>query len=523
MPGRLDVAFVLGAVAGLLGGCAATQAPLRAPDIGSVSVGLTHFKGSPMEGARASRGAAEKEARDPADALELKARVILCAGALPPVFEPLGVKSRLLVATSGRRPFLAASPLARDARVALLADDDVWNLNLGQLYPATESVARPAGAWVSADYCRSALVHTATTSIDVEAPERFLVGSSPGITAVRVQLHRYGAQGTADGGAATPGARIQVVLIIEARGFPEVSRDFGDEQPAGSEAARAEDEGRAVVVTRTPRGIDREVFVVADRVLPPYGGWAIAAPLCGEGFARGQYAIVVASVAKPPAPDAVSRRAHEEAVGRCVGDLAAQDAAAESPEAAGFQRALEGLRWPAKQRKALSFLAETTGAEVTADVCITGTQAIVARLSDAVAKAARETPGARDRAAMGWIVERVTLETLAALLAEKKLPLELEAVLVRHAGEAGRNPASLAELLKGAKGLGDLRSGIARENLIALEDASPAARVRAFDWLSARGTAPAGFDPLASTKERRLALEKALEIPETNPTGTRQP
>jgi hypothetical protein len=48
------------------------------------------------------------------------------------------------------------------------------------------------------------------------------------------------------------------------------------------------------------------------------------------------------------------------------------------------------------------------------------------------------------------------------------------------------------------------------ENLSYLEDASPSARVRAYDWLRTRGRAPAGYDPLGTIKERRNALDAAL-------------
>jgi hypothetical protein len=49
------------------------------------------------------------------------------------------------------------------------------------------------------------------------------------------------------------------------------------------------------------------------------------------------------------------------------------------------------------------------------------------------------------------------------------------------------------------------------ENLVALEDSSPAARVRAFDWLAARAKAPRDFDPLGPAGQRRAALDKAMD------------
>jgi len=49
------------------------------------------------------------------------------------------------------------------------------------------------------------------------------------------------------------------------------------------------------------------------------------------------------------------------------------------------------------------------------------------------------------------------------------------------------------------------------ENFIYLEDISPAARTRAFEWLAARDQAPQGYDPLASLKERRNVLNRILQ------------
>jgi hypothetical protein len=141
---------------------------------------------------------------------------------------------------------------------------------------------------------------------------------------------------------------------------------------------------------------------------------------------------------------------------------------------------------------------------------VSGSDDAIDQVAEAVLVAAKASP-ARDTGAVGWLIEKATIETLAALLSDKNLSLELEALLIRRAGEAGRQPGSLAEILRGSTGLADFELRIVEENQIALEDASPGARVRAFDWLSSRKKAPPGYDPLATSKERRAALERALE------------
>ena len=90
------------------------------------------------------------------------------------------------------------------------------------------------------------------------------------------------------------------------------------------------------------------------------------------------------------------------------------------------------------------------------------------------------------------------------------LPPELKAVLTVYAGEPGRHGGSLDDIAKQATSRQDLENRLTAENLVFLTDASPSSRVRAFDWLKARGLAPAGYDPMGTGKQRRQALDKAL-------------
>jgi hypothetical protein len=90
------------------------------------------------------------------------------------------------------------------------------------------------------------------------------------------------------------------------------------------------------------------------------------------------------------------------------------------------------------------------------------------------------------------------------------LPPELRAVLTIYAGEPARHGGSLDDIAHQSTSRQDLENRLTAENLVFLTDASPASRVRAYDWLKARGLAPAGFDPLGPAKERREALDKAL-------------
>jgi hypothetical protein len=88
-------------------------------------------------------------------------------------------------------------------------------------------------------------------------------------------------------------------------------------------------------------------------------------------------------------------------------------------------------------------------------------------------------------------------------------------------GEAGRDPGSLGELAAASPSRADFETRVLAENLLLLDDASPASRVRAFEWLSSRNGAPQGYNPLGNPAERRAAIDAHLQSltrqPETNP------
>jgi hypothetical protein len=134
---------------------------------------------------------------------------------------------------------------------------------------------------------------------------------------------------------------------------------------------------------------------------------------------------------------------------------------------------------------------------------------VLSDLAGAVSRAVAAAPAAVDRPSVGWILERTTLQMLMQIQSGGKMPPELAAILAERAGQAGRNTGTLQEVLSNATSRQDMENRLAAENYIFLEDSSPAARVRAFDWLAAGHLAPPGYKPLAPAKERRAALEKA--------------
>lgn len=232
------------------------------------------------------------------------------------------------------------------------------------------------------------------------------------------------------------------------------------------------------------------------------------------------FAIVV-DVKPSPAEGSSGSAIHAFSFNECMMQLSHMDSpgrsagAAESgAEWAGYENALRALRSPLNQRQALLYLAEQTHASLVEDIALSGTDMIIRRLSQAITN--NYLSGLiTSSTSLGWSLERTTYSLLITLLSsDQELP-ELEAILIRHTGQVGRHVSTLEELTANANDIDEFQSLLVRENFIYLEDISPAARTRAFEWLKARNQAPDGYDPLASLKERRAVLksiEKSFDL-----------
>ncbi len=113
-------------------------------------------------------------------------------------------------------------------------------------------------------------------------------------------------------------------------------------------------------------------------------------------------------------------------------------------------------------------------------------------------------------AAMGWALERAAWVQLARSMVKENLPDALGALVLRHGGEAGNYPSILEDAARSSIDFATFQKRLEQENRMFLEDASPAARVRAFDWLKRRGGAPPDWDPLDAKKKRRAVLSSWL-------------
>ena len=147
--------------------------------------------------------------------------------------------------------------------------------------------------------------------------------------------------------------------------------------------------------------------------------------------------------------------------------------------------------------------------------------ATLATLTQTILQRAADPGTPHTASALAWVLDDSAFELLARLQAGQngmKLPPVLATVLTLHAGEAGRHASSLEDITRHLTSRMDLENHLTAENLVFLTDASPAARVRAYDWLKSRGRAPEGYDPLGPPRQRREALDKALSASATQVT-----
>lgn len=181
---------------------------------------------------------------------------------------------------------------------------------------------------------------------------------------------------------------------------------------------------------------------------------------------------------------------------------------------AGIQVAVEGLSVPAQYRAAALYLCNQTGTEFCQNVVLVADETVLAQLVSAMQKTARATPTPKTLPELGWQFDLAAFNLLSQIQEKVqnqprgRMPDELAACLAAYAGEPARHGDSLAEIVQGLKSREDLLQRLTVENSIYLEDASPTARVRAYDWLRARHKEPAGYDPLDTPQARRAALEK---------------
>jgi hypothetical protein len=176
-----------------------------------------------------------------------------------------------------------------------------------------------------------------------------------------------------------------------------------------------------------------------------------------------------------------------------------------------LQVGVSGLSDPVRRRASLSYLSARVGASICEDFVLVANEENLAKLALMVQPKLTAAELTGSRAAAQWALDGSAMQIMTQLQDAGKLPPELLSVLVRTTGELGMDPGSLEDILADSRDTSDFQIRITAENFNYLEDNSPAARARAFEWLTEHNAAPPGYDPLGSRDDREAALEKAYD------------
>ena len=219
--------------------------------------------------------------------------------------------------------------------------------------------------------------------------------------------------------------------------------------------------------------------------------------------------------------DATGDAEAERASAQILKDLSAKPPSTHRSRGQLLATALAPSGRPSDARGALLAVSAEVRGEVSSEAALLMDENAVAASSAQIAEALAAAPAEADTDYLGWVVDRTLLAGLAKLASGGEFPPAVAAMLSARFGEAGRDPGALGELAAASPSRADFETRVRAENLILLDDASPASRVRAFEWLSGRNEAPQSYNPLGDPAERRAAVDAYLQSltrpPETNP------
>jgi len=414
------------------------------------------FSGTPLSGPLPT----PIDSIDPATSFVVEVTAVAIPTNLTNDSEPLGRHIRLLSATRGGQPVRATSALVRDAQFLPRALADQVGTLRG---PAIRHIVT-AGA--------------TTSFLMTESTDRV----------VTLSLSRSAA-----------GSNVEVALSIQGLVAPPAARD-------DSAATQPVSQSVPAAVLETELAILEPVH---PNQLPIF---VIIVPADAQTWTNSSLALEVKLSPAANDVDAQALLADAAAALKTSVDVASKVPTTPTLKidtSDSFSAAVFSLIFPERRRAALAYLAQQSGAAITADVALVAGDAAIQALCEKIITQTLVAGVIVPQDQMGWFLEKQSLESLVGKLSTQIEP-ELAALLTIHAGQAGRSASSMDTILKAAANNEDLDARLIAENWIYLEDSSPAARVRAFDWLTARGRAPKDFNPLGPAKIRRAALDKAL-------------
>ena len=468
-----------------LASCAATPPPpLEAPPL---ETQISCFEGSIRSGPIARQDAPARRADE---ALSIEFTLVFLERLPRELLTPLPERTDLVMVARGRELLRPISELARRARVG--TGESALRLRAGL-------AAGECGRSATAVRSLGALARGVTLVFSAQYPDELRVpGEGTARRRIAVQVDRS---------EAASDDELDVALVIE--------------DLAAHPALESERDGSAPGTAPGSRILQREYVLLADR--PDLDGSPLAFSLPAPAFgAEAGFLLWVDARSATALGDrgAEHRAAFAEAeleLGRARAQVDAL--ASELPQSDLYRRELSGvfeaLDLQRYHRAALVFLAGSTGAKFAQDIALVAESEVLAAYVQTVIEQSRGRElRSNDAAGVGWLLERSAYLFATAQLEANTLPPELRACLLSQAGDVGRSNGGLASAIADCSELAAFQARLIEDNWISLEDAQPAARVRAFDWLRKRGQAPANFDPLGTREARRASLQQALDAKE---------
>ncbi len=459
----LFAAFFAGAA---LSGCASNRRP--APFIvTSAQAIVVNHNGTPLSGGIAAAATPVSFT----DAWDIHVSWFAVEKLNPHNLPLLATQATLVTGKLSEQPVLAATSLTSNVRIGWTSqrNDDraILAANPSRIYCLGEGRCALAAGMTAA----SRLVDTAS------APDQTLGHPEPRY--VEVALSRS---------AGSSGEQLQLALTVQ---------DSPAAAKADSPAARGE---------QWPANVyQHETALLQHALLANQKNVLLIVPFSLVGPKNAAVAAFV--TIDPPGKDA----GYRAAVARAQADLQNKASAVANPLwSLGLVNGLKELDDPSRRRAALVYLADQGQARLCGDVAMLADDSLLQTIATSVKRDAPAAINAGDPRQYLWVLNRSAISAMQPLLAKATLPAELLAVLTEQFGEPGRHAAAVDEIMRDTASDAELRQKLISENFIYLEDSSPAARVRALAWLAAQNLAPKGFDPLASPKQRRQALDAAL-------------
>lgn len=454
-----------------LWGCATKPVQPAPLPLGAVAASVTHYAGTVLSGPGGA-GAKTVDAISAASAGHISV-TWLAMEKMPPGFAPAGPQAAIVTAARGNSAVMSSVSLSRDMRFGPAADAHAFVASV------------QAGK-----YGRFALFDSAQGIV------------WPGVTA-QFDLSEAG------------------TLIDPLTGLP-ARRGLGLRIEPNASAADKPAWAIGLSITDFVPGValQTETLILNESAAMP------TAYVFLEPFRFGTADAVIAAVVQispPPASDASAAwQDHQKLCAAVSTQLAGGANYAAPQEIAGWpglDAAQSALAQKSGQRSALVFTAGEAGVPIAVDVALVADDSVVSAICGSIVKDLSAAKVSPDSPALAWLIEKRTYGALLDLLNNEKVPPELSGLLSAYAGQAGRQAASLGQVLREATGPADLDARLVKENMDYLEDSSPTARVRAYDWLNSRGLAPGGYDPLAAAQQRRAALEAMRRGGSTRPTS----